>query len=112
MVLAGERAWQPGGESVRGIQRPDSGRGCRHLRSGAEEPALPQLLAWALQRDTGKRRARVPSDVCGMDGSESPRTSSRKRWENDKALSECLGFNRRPRTYAFKSMQVTSSRCG
>src|SRR6202011_5266731 len=79
MVLAGERAWQLGGESVRGIQRPDSGRGCRHLRSGAEEPALPQLLAGTLQRDTGKRRARVPSDVCGMDGRDSPRISSRKR---------------------------------
>ena len=63
MVFAGEGSRRAGGEGLGRVQRPDSDRRCRHLRNRAEESALAQLFARALQREAGKRRACLPSHV-------------------------------------------------
>src|SRR5258708_5285545 len=67
MVLAGEGLCQPGGKGGGRIQPPDSDRGCGHLRDSTEESSVTELFSWPLQRDAGKRRARVSSDVCKRD---------------------------------------------
>ena len=51
------------GQGVGGIQRPDSNRRRRHLRGRAEESSSRKLLPRALQREAGKRRARLSPDV-------------------------------------------------
>src|SRR5579864_6437090 len=67
MVFTRERFGERGGRESAGLQRRDPGGRCEHLRDCAEESALAQLLCWALQRETGKGRARVPPDVSGTD---------------------------------------------
>ena len=67
VVSAGERSGQRRGQSVGGVQRPDSDRRCGDLRDRAEKSALAKLPARALQHQAGDGRACIPSHVCGSD---------------------------------------------
>src|SRR5689334_12001034 len=65
MVLAREGSRVGGSESFSGVQRSDSDRRCGDLRGRAEELAVAELCARAVQREAGEGRACVSPDVCG-----------------------------------------------
>src|SRR5882672_5924278 len=63
MVSSGKRRGQPGRKGVGELQRPDPDGRRRHLRNRAEKSVLAQLPARPLQREAGKRCARIPPHV-------------------------------------------------
>src|SRR5579872_1561041 len=65
MVFARERPQLTCRQSLRRLQPPDSNRGHRDLRGRPEEPSLAQLFPRPFLRKAGKRRPRIPPDVCG-----------------------------------------------
>src|SRR5580693_3371164 len=113
MVFARERSRIPCGEGLGRIQRSDSDRRRWYLRNRAEESAFTELFPRPLQRYAGKRRACVPSDVCGTDEEHLNAEFAKNAEKQNRRLLCNLRMLGVKRLYSdFSSMQVTSSCCG
>jgi len=100
MVLAREGSRVGGSESFSGVQRSDSDRRCGDLRGRAEELAVAELCARAVQREAGEGRACVSPDVCGDDAIAEGSFATKDETQNTRSMARSRIFSVREATSA------------